>query len=94
MEFAAPNKVPRQARKPTAESQSMNGGTSREIPPSIPQIASAAITAGTQSIAWRCEWSAIAVRVLPGSEKQSNPAQAPSCRKDFFISSDIRQSSA
>ena len=41
MEFAAPNKVPRQARKPLAESQSM-------IAPAASNIAGAACISGTR----------------------------------------------
>ena len=72
MEFAAPNKVPRQARKPVAKIQSMNGGTSSEIPPSTPEIASAATKAGTQVIACRCERGAVAVGTMPCMEGPSN----------------------
>jgi hypothetical protein len=67
------------------ESGCMNGGKSREIPPSMPQIASAAISAGIRFIVCGCGRVAVAVRVSPDAGKTNNRAQRPKCREVFFI---------
>ena len=64
MEFAAPRRVPRHARKPLAAPQSMNGGMNSETAPSTTQIMSAATKAGAPKTARGCE---SALGVLPGS---------------------------
>jgi hypothetical protein len=72
----------------------MNGGMSREMPLSTPQIASVVIKAGTQLIACGCERAVAGVRVLPDSEGQRNPVQAPRFRKGFFISRGLGKGSS
>jgi hypothetical protein len=62
----------------------MKGGTTREIPPSTPQIVVAAIQANARSIGG-CKRAAVVVRVLPGVKTPSNPLQKRKLTENIFI---------